>query len=215
MTLFRHRPPTHRCDARRLAQPVVKKFPSSQRTLPAFFVPANPAPRIPEKPLDILVFSIYIQFVDIRNKALVARIFEFIDRILFIEKRTTFEFRGVKLYPSEIHLILFIHRGEDTNVTRMAEQLGVTKGAISQTLTRLERKGILHKIKDPYKKNELTVEFLPFGQKILDHHLQEAGMLKKQYDEYLSTLSKAEREVIKKFLAHADEVMSKHMENKG
>jgi DNA-binding MarR family transcriptional regulator len=151
--------------------------------------------------------------MDLRNKALVDLIFEFIDRILFIEKKTTFEFKGVKLYPSEIHLILFIHRGEDTNATRMAEQLGVTKGAISQTLTRLEKKGILRKIKDPYKKNELTVEFPTFGREVLDHYLKKAGILMQQYDEYFSALSNAEREVIKRFLTHAGRVMSEQMEN--
>ena len=125
-----------------------------------------------------------------------------------------FEFEGVKLHPSEIHLILLIHRGKDTNATRMAEQLGVTKGAISQTLRRLEGKGILHKIKDPYKKNELTVEFRPFGRKVLEHYLEVVGALEQECDKYLSVLSAAERDVIEKFLAHIDGVLSKHVEEK-
>jgi DNA-binding MarR family transcriptional regulator len=153
--------------------------------------------------------------MELQNKAIVAQIFEFIDRILFSEKKTIFEIKGVKLYPSEIHLILFIYQGEDTNATRIAERLGVTKGAISQTLTRLEKKGILHKIKDPYNKNELTVEFLPFGLEVLDYFLQKAGTLKQQYDDYLSTLSEAEREVIKKFLVYATNVMNRRVKDRG
>ena len=146
------------------------------------------------------------------HKSDVEQLFHFIDRILFIEKRTTFQFKEVKLYPSEIHLILLIHNERTTNGTLMAERLGVTKGAISQTLSRLEKKGILVKTKDPYMKNELTIEFMPLGKEVLRHYLQRLEGLQLDFDAYLSKLTEGERDAIKSFLTYADAAMARHLE---
>ncbi len=156
-----------------------------------------------------------LSIMALKHKSQVAQLFRFIDRILFIEKRTRFQFKEVTLYPSEIHLILLIHNERATNGTLMAERLGVTKGAISQTLSRLEKKGILVKSKDPYMKNELTIEFLPLGKELLHHYLQRMDDLQRDFDRYLSKLTDGERDVIKAFLAHADTAMTRHLERGG
>ncbi|HBU37484.1 MAG TPA: hypothetical protein DEB70_06725 [Planctomycetaceae bacterium] len=150
----------------------------------------------------------------LKHKDIVSQIFTFIDRVLFIEKKTKVKFENVTLYPSEIHLILFLYREQDTNVTRIAERLGVTKGAISQTLSRLESKGVLHKVKDPNNKNELQAEFLPFGLTVLDHCLNITANIHTQYDDYLASLTENERETISKFVAHIDGVMRDEVETK-
>ncbi|NNG01236.1 MAG: MarR family transcriptional regulator [Desulfobacteraceae bacterium] len=147
--------------------------------------------------------------MEIQHAALITQIFGFIHKILFIEKKNKFQFDGVKLYPSEIHLILFIHQDQDTNATRMAERLGLTKGAISQTLSRLEKKGILRKTKDPFNKNELTIEFTPLGKSALEHYLNLSAELHRQYDQYLSTLTETERTTIRGFLSHAELIMDR------
>ncbi len=138
--------------------------------------------------------------------------FHFIDRILFIEKRSRFQYKEVTLFPSEIHLILLIHNERATNATLMAERLGVTKGAISQTLSRLEKKGILVKTKDPYMKNELSIEFLPLGKEVLKHYLQRMDGLHRDIDKYLSQLTEGKRDAVSAFLAHADAALSRHLE---
>lgn len=162
-----------------------------------------------QKKLDFSEFRYYTLSMTIKHKQLIGKIFDFINQILFIEKKTIFQEEGIKLFPSEIHLILFIHKEEDTNATRMAGRLGITKGAVSQNLSRLEKKGILSKIKDPYNKNELTIEFTAFGKKVLDHYLSMTAELHRQYDEYLSTLSENERDVISGFLTQAHKIMDK------
>jgi DNA-binding MarR family transcriptional regulator len=151
----------------------------------------------------------------LKHKSQVMQLFSFIDRILFIEKRSRFQFKEVTLYPSEIHLILLIHNERATNGTLMAERLGVSKGAISQTLSRLEKKGILVKTKDPYMKNELTIEFLPLGKAVLQHYLQRMEGLQRDIDIYLSTLTDAKRDAIQAFLTHADEAMTRHLQKEG
>ena len=70
--------------------------------------------------------------------------------------------------------MLAIKNGVNTNASGIAKQFGLTKGAISQTLSRLEKKGIINKTKDPYKKNELTLSLTNFGEEtavflVLEH----------------------------------------------
>lgn len=51
----------------------------------------------------------------------------------------------VNLYPSEIHTIDAIGRHEGVNVTDLASIMGVTKGAISQVIRKLEKKGLVER----------------------------------------------------------------------
>ncbi len=52
---------------------------------------------------------------------------------------------GCRIYPSEISVIEQIGREPGINVTRLAACLGVTKGAVSQAVGKLVRKGLLRK----------------------------------------------------------------------
>ncbi len=51
----------------------------------------------------------------------------FIDKIVFLGKKNIFEFKGLKLFPSEIHLILIMNE-TPTNATQMAPDAGRDKG---------------------------------------------------------------------------------------
>jgi DNA-binding MarR family transcriptional regulator len=86
----------------------------------------------------------------------------------------------------------------------MAQRLGVTKGAVSQTLSRLEGKGILTKNKDPYLKNKLTVDFTELGQAAMRNHRLHAQALQNEYQYYLSTLTEKDKDVIRRFLARIE-----------
>ncbi len=150
------------------------------------------------------MFSSYTLSMTFENRELIEQIFLFINKIIFLEKRNIFQLRGAKLYPSEIHLIMFINKDRDSNATRMAEKLGLTKGAVSQTLTRLDKKGIVRKTKDPFNKNELTVSFTPFGKEVIEAYLKTLKGIHEQFDRYLSSLREEERAVIKKFIGHIE-----------
>lgn len=157
--------------------------------------------------LDKSVFSSYTLGMTYENRELLEQIFLFINKIIFLEKRNIFQLKGVKLYPSEIHLVLFINNERDSNITRIAEKLGLTKGAVSQTLTRLEKKNIVRKTKDPFNKNELTVSFTPFGKEVIGAYVKTLKDTHEQYDRYLSSLREEERSVIKKFIQHIEAML--------
>ncbi len=135
------------------------------------------------------------------SEALAAQILLIINKLTLLEKNRTFPHGDLKLYPSEIHLMLLIDDEQESNATIMAEKLGVTKGAISQTLSRLEKKGILEKTKDPYNKNELTATFTPLGQEALEKYREVRKVFRNRFAHYFSSFSESEREVIGRFLS--------------
>lgn len=135
-----------------------------------------------------------------QHKTLIAQLEAFVDRIMNLEKRQLHEVEGQKLYPSEIHLLLLIDAQSQLNATGLAERLGLTKGAISQTLTRLERKGVLVKSRDTASKNELILEFTDAGQRVLRHFRGVQAAVRKHYDEIFAAFDEDEREVIGRFL---------------
>jgi DNA-binding MarR family transcriptional regulator len=67
------------------------------------------------------------------NEEIKEQIIQVINKTIFKEKKKIFKFKEVSLYPSEVHLMLVIKNKIDTNATEIAKQLGLTKGAISQT----------------------------------------------------------------------------------
>ena len=138
------------------------------------------------------------------NKAIAAQMMRIINKFIFLEKKSVLEYRGIRLFPSEIHLMAVIDEEQATNATVMANKLGITKGAVSQTFSRLEKKGILTKIKDPYNKNELTAYFTETGKCALKEHRKLRASLQAEYEQYFSSLSKQDRNVIQSFLSHVE-----------
>ena len=58
----------------------------------------------------------------------------------------TYDFgTGVPLYRSEIHTIQAIGHNKGINITELAEHLEITKGAVSQMINKLVRKGLVVK----------------------------------------------------------------------
>lgn len=71
---------------------------------------------------------------------------------------------GPRLYPSEIHLPQVIQEGADLSAGERAKRLGISKGAVSQTLKRLEKKGVIPKTKEPALRNKLTATLTGVGE---------------------------------------------------
>lgn len=146
------------------------------------------------------------------SETLAKQILVIINKLIFLERKNVFPYRNLKLYPSEIHLMLLIGDEQGNNVTKMAGKLGVTKGAVSQTLSRLEKKGILEKTKDPFNKNELMVTFTPIGEDALDKYREMRMAFFNHFANYFSSLSETECEVVELFLSHMEVILNDMLE---
>ncbi len=95
----------------------------------------------------------------------------------------TFDKAGT-LTPSEIHAVDAI--GEDGNVlmSQLAERLGVTKGAITQVIGRLEKKGLVYRTGHPEDSRAVLISLTERGvvayRAHMELHYQFYQKLKKQ-----------------------------------
>jgi DNA-binding MarR family transcriptional regulator len=70
---------------------------------------------------------------------------------------------GKLLHTREIHTIQAIGRFPGINITRLAEHMGVTKGAVSQTIGKLVKKGLVRKRQIFGNKKEVVLELTDLG----------------------------------------------------
>ena len=87
-----------------------------------------------------------------------------------LEKRPQDYGIGEVLHPSEIHAIEMIGKNPGINVTGLARSLGVTKGAASQLIKKIENKGLVSKYKDPKDDKTVLLGLTKLGKKAFDGH---------------------------------------------
>ena len=70
---------------------------------------------------------------------------------------------GLEMHTKEIHTVQAIGRNSGINITKLAEQAGVTKGAVSQTINKLVRKGLVQKSHPPGNEKEVVLGLTDLG----------------------------------------------------
>ncbi len=103
---------------------------------------------------------------------------------------------GEVLYPSEIQTILLIGQNPGISVTELADKNGVTKGAVSQLLNRLDAKELIIRNEDPRNLSRINLDLTPRGKKAFKsyrnrHRKNDLVILK-----FLESLNEKERETI-------------------
>lgn len=74
------------------------------------------------------------------------------------------------LYVTEMTTIETIAQYPDINVTELAEKHGVTKGAISQTIKKLEKKDMVQRLKSPTSQREVLLRLTLKGEMAYHQH---------------------------------------------
>ncbi|BFH63660.1 MULTISPECIES: MarR family transcriptional regulator [Paenibacillus] len=72
--------------------------------------------------------------------------------------------------PSEVHCIECIGRNADSNVTKLAESLYMTRGAISKITKKLMEKGLIESYQKPDNKKEVYFRLTEQGKVIYKIH---------------------------------------------
>jgi DNA-binding MarR family transcriptional regulator len=99
-----------------------------------------------------------------------------------LEKRPIDFGTGEKLYPSEIHTIDAVGDNFDT-VTAVSEKFGITKGAVSQVIIKLHKKGYVQKNRNEAYSKEIILSLTDKGLKAYAahkklHRVMDTGLLK-------------------------------------
>jgi DNA-binding MarR family transcriptional regulator len=135
-----------------------------------------------------------------KEKELFVQIQTIGSRFVSLEKGLVFQHGDTKLFASEIHLIKTVDYNPDVSASGIAKLLGVTKGAISQTISRLEKKGIITRECDPSNSNIRKISLTPFGKDALAaFHTQKRGRWE-HFARYYDSLPEEEHQAIIRFL---------------
>ncbi len=77
---------------------------------------------------------------------------------------------GHRLYHSERHMLDQIGDNPEMNITEFAHFVGVTKGAVSQVVKKLEGKGVVRRYKQIVNEKEVFIELTDQGRDIYKRH---------------------------------------------
>ncbi|WP_419657279.1 transcriptional regulator, MarR family [Desulfosarcina variabilis str. Montpellier] len=112
------------------------------------------------------------------------------------------------LYSSEIHLIETIGENNNFSVTDIAKQLGVTKGAVSQTLKKLEIKGLTAKHVDPHNSSRAIVELTSKGKMAFYAHAHWHEQMDGGFKTYMNSLTQEQMDLIYEVLSNVENFLN-------
>lgn len=118
---------------------------------------------------------------------------------------------GEHLSHSEIHLIEMIGDINDPSVTDLSRHLGITKGAVSQSLKRLETKGFAEKETDPENLSRAIVKLTAKGQTAYWAHKHWHETMDGGYLKYLDELDDKSFQVIIRFLDKTEDFLKRRI----
>ena len=117
----------------------------------------------------------------------------------------------VDIYRSEIHLIKLIGDYANLHISEIARKYGVTKGAISQALKTLEKKGLVEKYLDQSNNTRLLVKLTAKGQKARLNHEEYHEKCDQDMYSYLNQLTDHELEIVVSFIEKTTEMATRHL----
>jgi DNA-binding MarR family transcriptional regulator len=82
---------------------------------------------------------------------------------------------GTTVYGSEMHLAVAVGDGRAGTATELGELFGVTRGAVSQAVKRLEGKGILRRNASREDAKKLMIELTTKGRRLVALHARLHG----------------------------------------
>ena len=107
---------------------------------------------------------------------------------------------GDVLSPAEIHLVQAIGVNPGLKVTDMAKHMGVTKGAISQMVKKLESKGLAARYGGVGNEKEVLLKLTAAGNIAKKGHDRHHALLVKDIESALGDLSEDQFLLLEKFL---------------
>ena len=117
------------------------------------------------------------------------------------------------LYRSEIFLLELIGDQEGIGVTEAANLLGITKGAVSQTLKKLDAKGLVEKRSDPINSLKACLYLTNKGKSAFYAHKHWHETMDGGFKDYFNRLSQENISFLDEFLNQLDAFLDKWEES--
>lgn len=117
------------------------------------------------------------------------------------------------LSHAEIHLVEIIGDNKGMGVSDIARLIGITKGAVSQSLKRLEKKGITNKQTDPENLSRVIVGLTSKGNISYWAHKHWHEKMDGGFSVYLEKLSENDVSTILDFLSNMEDFLKLRLES--
>ena len=135
-----------------------------------------------------------------------------VSKTMDIDKKARYFGTDQPLYEAEIHMLKAIKENEGFHVTGLADILGVTKGAVSQTLMKLQRKGMIVKETDPANLSRLTLKLTPKGETAYLSHEELHRKYEKVFSDILADYPETNKAFLRSFFSMLEEKLDKFLE---
>ena len=113
------------------------------------------------------------------------------------------------LFAAEIHMIKCVKENPDRHMRALAELLGVTRGAVSQIVMKLEGKGMLLKEKDEGSSLRRVLRVTPKGERAYAFHEELHAAFDRLVDTLLRGASDPEKAFLREFLGSLDAALDR------
>lgn len=99
------------------------------------------------------------------------KVYRIINKFNAKTKRPRKYLRGkITLYSSEVHMLEIIGANAGITTTQIADEMAITKGAVSQTTSKLLKKGLIQKQLVPDTPNTAMIFLTDKGQAVFNEH---------------------------------------------
>lgn len=127
-------------------------------------------------------------------------ILRLIEKVERIRKSSVYDAGYVTIMASEMDTIKAIGDNEPIYVTELAKKLGVTKGAVSQQLMKLEKKGLIIKKIDEENAAKRAISLTSLGRRMYERHDQFHKELNLFVESLLQSASDESRQFLEMFI---------------
>ena len=129
-----------------------------------------------------------------------------LNKAAMIEREPVDTGDGVLLHTSEIHLIDMTGRFPSDSMTALASRLGITKGALSQTVKKLEEKGYVERTSPEGNKKTVRIRLTGTGMRAFGWHRAYHSVVNKRIVRQVAALDQKERDAIRHVLSGIETV---------
>jgi len=134
------------------------------------------------------------------NNELIHSLLKIIYKVMEMEEKIQYYGTDVKISISEIHVLDTVISNPGIHISGIAMKRGVTRGAVSQLVKKMEKKGLLSKLPDPENLSRLMINLTKKGIIAQRTHNEFHELFNRMIDESLKSMSDDEKNSIEKFL---------------
>lgn len=110
------------------------------------------------------------------------------------------------LHASEIHMVMNIYDNPGMHVSELARIAGVTRGAVSQIVSKLEKKDLVTKTEDPENRLKTVPVLTSKGKVAYYAHAQHHEEIDKDLFAFINRLTDDQFTLIESFVLHLEKM---------